>query len=177
MQKSGNHAQAEVLYLQVLRDEPGNPFCLYGLGTIEMARNNMEKAIPRLQESLQNGYVAETVYTNLGIALQVTGRLEEALHAYAEGSKFDPKNPRYPSNAAVVLAQQGKFDQAFSKVQHAIALDPAFVAAYINAGEILQSMGRKDEARNMYEKASQLDPGNQVARDVLDRFQKETTPS
>ena len=174
MQKQGNLQQAEVFYHQVLQDEPGNPFALYALGTIAIARQEFEKAIPLIRQSISNGYHAETSYSHLGIALQSTGRFQEAIDLYRAGAKLDPKNPRYPSNIAVVLTQMGQPDQALQEIQKALKLDPSFASAYLNAGGILQSMGRRIEARTMYEKATVLDPVNQEARTALQRLTEES---
>jgi tetratricopeptide (TPR) repeat protein len=175
MQKQGNLQQAELFYHQVLQDEPGNPFALYALGTIAISRQDFEKAIPLLRESISNGYHAETTYSHLGIALQSTGRYVEAVDLYRAGFKLDPKNPRYPSNIAVVLTQMGQLDQALVEVERAIKLDPGFASAYLNAGGILQSMGRRSDAKRMFEKAAQLDPNNQDARNALGRLGEDAT--
>jgi tetratricopeptide (TPR) repeat protein len=177
MQKQGNLQQAEVFYHQVLQDEPGNPFALYALGAISISRQEFEKAIPLLRESISNGYHAETSYTHLGIALQSTGRFQEALELYRAGAKLDPKNPHYPSNMAVVLTQLGQTDQALVEAQRAMKLDPKFASAYLNAGGILQSVGRRSEAIHMYEKAAHLDPVSQEARNALRRLMEEPSPS
>jgi tetratricopeptide (TPR) repeat protein len=167
MQKQGNLQQAELFYHQVLQDEPGNPFALYALGTIAISRQDFEKAIPLLRESISNGYHAETTYSHLGIALQSTGRYVEAVDLYRAGFKLDPTNPRYPSTIAL--------DQALVEVERAIKLDPGFASAYLNAGGILQSMGRRSDAKRMFEKAAQLDPNNQDARNALGRLGEDAT--
>ncbi len=172
MHKMGNLSQAEFLYLQVLQDEPGNPFSLYGLGTIAMSKGDMEKAIGLLRQSVTNGYHAETAYTHLGIALQVAGRMDEALEVYRLGTKADPKNPRYPANSSVVLSQKGDLEGALKAAKHAIKLDPAFAPAYVNAGAFLQMAERIPEAILMLEKAVELDPENANSRESLLALQK-----
>lgn len=165
--KAGNLPQAEMLYNQILRDEPGNPFALYGLGTIALVRNQMEKAADLLQQSLINGYAAETVFTHLGIALQASGRTAEALNVYRAGRKAEPKNPRYPANIAVLLAQQGDHEGALEEAKRAIKLDQAFAAGYVNAAASLQALGRLEEAAQMFEKVLQLEPDNTQARESV----------
>ena len=177
MQKQGNLQQAEVFYHQVLQDEPGNPFALYALGTIAIARQESEKASPLLQESIANGYHAETSYSHLGIALQSTGRYQDAIDLYRSGAKLDPKNPRYLSNIAVVLTQMGQPDQALAEIQKALKLDPKLAPAYLNAGGILQAMGRRSEAKTMYEKAAHLDPVNPEAHNALRRLNEDLNAS
>ncbi len=172
MHKKGNLAQAEILYHQVLQHEPGNPFALYGVGAIAVARGEMEKAIPLLKKSMANGYHHEASYTHLGIALQSLNRFDEALAVYRMGKKLDPKNPRYPCNTSVLLAQQGDPEAALKEVLKAIKLDPAFVPAHVNAGTFLQSLERYEEAAAMFEQVLQLDPNHVPARQALAAMRK-----
>jgi superkiller protein 3 len=167
IQKQGNFAQAEVLYQQVLKAEPGNPFSLYGLGSMALQRGELAKAVQLLKQSVANGYHAAATYTQLGIALQTLGRLDEAAEVYRLGIKADPKHPGYPANLSVVLSQKGDLDGALKTVLRAIKLDPAFVPAYINAGGFLQTMDRIPEAIQMVEKALALDPANAEAKVTL----------
>lgn len=177
-QKSGNLSQAEVFYQRTLQAEPGNPFALYGLGFVSITRQDFPAAVTYLKQSWSNGYRAETVLTHLGIALQASGKPEDALEVYRQGIQLDPKNPRYPSNSAVVLAQLGQHEAALISAEQALKLDPEFSPAYINAGGILQSLGRIAEARQMFERATFLDPTNQDAREALRRLlEQESTLS
>lgn len=167
MQKAGSLQQAEILYHKVLGIEPGNPFSLYALGTIAIARGEMSKAIPFLKQALLNGYNDETVLTHLGIALQSTGHGPEAMQLYEAARKTHPKNPRYPSNMAVIKAQTGDYEGALELCRKAIRLDPAFAAAYVNAGIALQNLQRLPEAAEMFEKAIALEPGNASVLEAL----------
>lgn len=172
MHKMGDHGQAELLYRQILQVEPGNPFSLYGLGTIAMARGEMEKAVALLHQSALNGYDAETVYTHLGIALQTLGRVDEALDVYRVGMKADAKNPQYPCNISVVLAQKGDHEGALKEARRAIKLDPTFIPAYVNAGAFLQALERYEDAAGMFEKILQLDPNHDSARQSLEAIRQ-----
>lgn len=167
MQKAGSLQQAEILYHKVLGIEPGNPFALYSLGTISMARGEIAKAIPFLKQALLNGYNDETVLTHLGIALQSTGHGAEAMKLYEAARKIHPKNPRYPSNMAVIKAQAEDFEGALELCRKAIRLDPSFTAAFVNAGFALQGLQRLPEAAEMFEKALALEPANTTMQQAL----------
>jgi Flp pilus assembly protein TadD len=167
-QKVGNMAQAEVLYNQVLREEPGNPFSLYGLGTIALHAGQRTKAVELLRASIQNGYREATVFSHLGIALQTSGQLDEALAVYAEGLKLHPKDPSWVNNASVVLAQKGDLAGALREAKLVIKNFPKDPRAYLNAGQYLTELGEFDEAEAMFQKALSLEPEHVQAKAALE---------
>lgn len=156
-QKVGNAAQAEVLYNQVLREEPGNPFSLYGLGTIAFGAGQRTKAVDLLRASIQNGYREATAYSHLGIALQTSGQLEEALAVYAEGLRRFPKDPSWVNNTSVILAQKGDLAGALRESRLVIKNFPKDPRAYLNAGQFLTELKEYDEAEAMFRKALDLE--------------------
>lgn len=166
-QKTGHVSQAEILYQKVLALEPGNPFALYALGTCAMQRGNMAAAVPFLRLALVQGYLNETVFTHLGIALQSQGLFDEAIEVYRVAAKGDPKNPRYASNAAVVLAQKGDFDAAIAEARKALKLDRNFVPNLVNLAFYLQEQGNLEEAAKTFEKALRLEPDQEPVKAAL----------
>ncbi len=167
LQKSGSLMQAELLYQKVLMAEPGNPFALYAMGTIALDRGNAAAAVPLLRQAYATGYDHETVVTHLGIALQMLGRVDEAMAIYEDAVQRVPTNPRFHSNVAVVLAQKGDYEGGLARAQKALKLDPNFAPACMNAGFILQSLGRHVEAAEMFERTLRLEPGNAQVTEAL----------
>ncbi len=166
-QKLGNRAQAEVLYHQVLREEPGNPFALYGLGSLALHAGEMPKAVELLQGAILNGYREATAYSHLGIALQTSGRLDEALETYAAGLRKFPKDPSWVNNTAVVLAQKGDLEGALREARLVIKNFPKDLRAYLNAGQFLTELARYEEAEAMFRKVLELEPEHIQARAAL----------
>ena len=171
-QKLGNRSQAEVLYNQVLKEEPGNPFALYGLGAIALNGGQMPKAVELLQAAILNGYREATAYSHLGIALQASGRHDEALEVYAAGLKMFPKDPSWVNNTSVVLAQKGDLEGALREVHLVIKNFPKDLRAYINAGQYLTEMSRFAEAEGMFRKALELEPEHIQAKEALESVGK-----
>jgi Flp pilus assembly protein TadD len=167
-QKLGNRSQAEVLYNQVLKEEPGNPFALYGLGALALHAGQLAKAVELLQSAIQNGYRDATAYSHLGIALQSSGRLDEAIGVYAEGLKRFPKDPSWVNNTSVVLAQKGDLEGALRESRLVIKNFPKDLRAYINAGQYLTEMGNLADAEAMFRKALDLEPEHIQARAALE---------
>jgi len=166
-QRIGNTAQAELLYQKVLSAEPGNPFALYALGSCAMQRGQMASAVPFFRQALGQGYLHETVFTHLGIALQSTGQLDEALEVYRVAMKGDPKNPRYGANAAVVLAQKNDLQGAVEEARKALKLAPAFVPNLVNLGFFFQDLGQLQDALETFEKVVKLEPSNELVKSAL----------
>jgi len=166
-QKIGNTAQAELLYQKVLSAEPGNPFALYALGSCAMQRGQMASAVPFFRQALGQGYLHETVFCHLGIALQASGQLDEALEVYAVAMKGDPKNPRYGANAAVVLAQKNDLPGAVEEARKSLKLAPEFAPNWVNLGFYLQVLGRLEGAAEAFGQAVKLDPANEPVKSAL----------
>jgi tetratricopeptide (TPR) repeat protein len=99
------------------------------------------------------------VHNNLGNALFLSGRQEEALTHYQEALRLQPAYPEAHNNLGVALAHLGHPDQAIQHYVEALRLWPAYPTAHYNLGDILYKLGRYGEAANQYRIAWKLRPG------------------
>jgi tetratricopeptide (TPR) repeat protein len=95
---------------------------------------------------------------NTGIALLSLGRHEEALEAYRQAIKLDPKYISPYNNLGNVLRFLGRDEEAIKAYQKAISIDPKYVTPYNGLGNALRSLGRHEEALEAYRQAIKLDP-------------------
>ena len=74
-------------------------------------------------------------YNNLGEALGKSGKVNEALKAYAQAAQVNPEGAAgYYFNAGAVLTNIGKVDDANAAFDKAIAADPTRAEAYYQKG-------------------------------------------
>ena len=108
------------------------------------------------------------VHCNLGVVLQETGQLEEAIAALSPGDRAqDPAWPR-PTTTSAPLCPEGparRGDRRTSATRS--QLKPDHAAAHNNLGGALQEAGRLDEAIAAYRRAIALEPDSAGAHSNL----------
>ncbi|MBL6938940.1 MAG: tetratricopeptide repeat protein [Alphaproteobacteria bacterium] len=82
---------------------------------------------------------------NLGVALKLQGRWEEALAAFDDALKLAPDLPFADANRAGVLAHLKREDEAVAGYRRALAKNPLHMAAHQELNALLYRGGRDDE--------------------------------
>lgn len=104
----------------------------------------------------QNNFIAED---NLGGALILEGREEEAHGHFENAARINPKDPMSRSNLGTYFQTHNQPREAVAQYQEAIALtsDPGLLAqTYANLGTTQRSLGEDDEARKNYNQSLRL---------------------
>ena len=96
--------------------------------------------------------------TTLGIQLQESGRLEEALAPSLAAVRLRPDLPETHNNLGNVYLKLGRLDEAALAYREALRLRPAFPLALSNLGLALAQVGRLDDAVTLYCHAITADP-------------------
>jgi tetratricopeptide (TPR) repeat protein len=117
--------------------------------------------------TLQKNPQCWMAHDNLGVALVVQGRLDEAITHYHEAIALRPTNPRPHYDLGIAFRQQGKNDEAITEYEKALELRPQYEKAHNNLGNILLQTGRDDEAVAHFEKALALHPDYAEAHNNL----------
>ncbi len=115
----------------------------------------------------RDNYIAED---NLGGALLVLGRAEEALPHFQNAARINPRDPTSHLDTAAVLAQSGRPQEAIEAYQNAMPLvtDPRITPiVYENVGLLYANLGNYAKARESYQQALQIDPERTSARTAL----------
>ena len=89
--KVRNLEQAMLLFQKVLKLEPGHPEALHGLARVELKAGRLQDALARLEELVASGHRTAFVLTDLGLMLQMFGRMDEAEQAYREAEGRTPE--------------------------------------------------------------------------------------
>ena len=95
---------------------------------------------------------------NLGVALDVQGRFDEALAIYHEAEKIGPPRYQVHKNLGNVLSLLGRHAESLAEYQQAIHLQPDDAGLHSSAGGELAALGRFDEALHEFAVAEQLNP-------------------
>jgi len=106
----------------------------------------------------QNNFIAED---NLGGALLLEGRDEEARPHFEAAARINPRDPMSRSNLGTYYQSHGQGPEAIQQYQAAIHLtsDPGLLAQnYANRGAVQFELGQDEQARRSFEQALQLNP-------------------
>lgn len=106
----------------------------------------------------KNNFVAED---NLGGALVLEGREEEAYPHFQAAARINPRDPMSHSDLGTYLQSHHELQQAIAEYEEAIRLTsdaPLLAQTYANLGAAERALGEDDAAQKSFEQALQLNP-------------------
>src|SRR6185437_2147275 len=157
--QAGRFAEAEGIYRQVLRAEPGNFPALHMLGFLKAQQGRYDEAITLLHKAVRANPADQTVLSHHAGALMAAQRFDEALAAYDRLLARDPRAFDGLYNRGVILSQKNAFEDALASLDQAALLQPGMAAIHYNRGVVLAGLNRNGEALAAYDRALTLDPG------------------
>jgi tetratricopeptide (TPR) repeat protein len=120
----------------------------------------------------KNNFIAEN---NLGGALLLEGKAEEAHAHFVAASEISPRDPMSRSNLGAYLQEHNQLREAVEQYEAVIRLttDPALLAAtYANLGGAYRDLGDGAKAQQSYGEALRLNPNQFNAYLGLGRLQE-----
>jgi Flp pilus assembly protein TadD len=100
---------------------------------------------------------------NMGSALAVEGKTEEAISHYREALRINPAYLDARYNLANALERSGRIPEAIATYNQVLRVRPGMVKAHNNLGIALAETGRLDDAIGHFREVLRLDPGNAEA--------------
>lgn len=100
---------------------------------------------------------ARTWY-NEGVALDDSGRYEEAIECYDRAIEIDPRYAKAFNNRGADLLSLKRYDDAIKSFGQAIDIDPDYKEAWNNKGVALGHQGEFEDAIDCFEEAIEIDP-------------------
>ena len=107
LHNAGRLDDAEALYRDVLRDEPGHQAALHLSGVIAHQRGRYREAVTLIEKALAGGATTAAIHTNCGLAYRALGELEPAARHIASAIALDPESADAHFSYALVLWDQG----------------------------------------------------------------------
>ena len=142
--------------------------CYAGLGQLEIAVQNYERALSIKPEYAKAHY-------NLGSVLQELGKLHDSVKSYENSIAFEPENAQAHNNLAIVLRELGQLEEAEANCRKAIVLDPEYAEGYCSLCVILYANGDFDSAIQCIEKANSINPKSKTIKLLLAILQARKT--
>jgi tetratricopeptide (TPR) repeat protein len=118
------------------------------------------KDLPSLERATETAPNDANAWASLAFALNIVGRLDEALAASEHALALDPRHASAWARKAGALVNLARFEEGLAACERALALSRDDASAWRNKGYALQRLGRPEEALTAYDRALALDPDN-----------------
>ncbi|MDP3839452.1 MAG: tetratricopeptide repeat protein, partial [Methylococcales bacterium] len=163
LHQQGQHAAAEILYEQLLKNQPHHPDLLRCLAALKKLHPQPPIPAPAPPQPAQSNAEQLLAHFNQGLEYQDANRLTDALNSYERVLAIDPHHVDALINRGNVLEDLNRFNDALASYDRAIAARPDYARAHSNRGNVLQSLQRFDEALASYDRALAIQPDYAVA--------------
>lgn len=145
------------------------------LGATTIARNVTYRSDESVwRDVAKKNPLSARAWTNLGVALQVDGRVAEARECYERAISLNPNHAFAHSNTGVILMREGKMAEAIPHLRIAARLEPDAADMRYNLGMALAAegksramAGRMAEAEALLREAVAAQPDNAEAHGNL----------
>lgn len=156
--QAGQLREAEQLYRQILRGNPAHADALHLLGVIGCQMGHAAPAVDYIGRAIALAPRNPVYHSNLGNALQMLGRLDEAVAAYRRALELQPDFVDAHRNLGKTLQAQGRVDEAEKCYQQVLRLKPDHALAHNDLGMLYKNQGRRQEAVACYRQAVRCQP-------------------
>lgn len=154
-QMEGAIDEARAIFQELHERYAEYPGVLRGIGILCVQQGQLLDAERWLREASEREPGEARHWNDLGEALRLLGRLEEATAAYSKALELQPLVEAM-NNIAVALAGQGDLESSKRWLNQAIEAAPEDPYPYNNLGVVLEAEGKFDEALQNYESAVKL---------------------
>ena len=158
LHKQGQIDQAELIYRQILDENPSHADALHLLGVVAHQRGQFGRAVNLIQKAVSLAPDAGTYYCNLAESYRMGGNMTSALAAAKKAVELVPHSPDAHNHLGLAYQMLGKNAEAVVAFRDAIELRSDFALAHNNLGGVLRELEQKDEALAAYREAVRLAP-------------------
>ena len=149
--EAGRLDQAEMLYREIVRVDPGHVDALHLLGVAAHQRAG-HHAAPVDQEVIAKGGSFPLYYSNLGRAFAAWAGCRRRSTPFAKRC-LAPAFAGGRYNLAMAIEATGNVAEAVAEYREVLRCEPGFVRALNNLGALLASRGELQEAADCYAEA------------------------
>ena len=153
-------ARAQLTRLSAIH--PSTPLYLYWLARLDYDQRRYPEAIEKLQRVIRLDPESSRAFDNLGLALDMVGRSDEAEPAFRKAVELNRKLPHPsawpPHNLGALLLRLQQFKESENALRESLRYDPRLPIAHYHLGRVLDAEGRDDQAIDEYRAAATFEP-------------------
>jgi tetratricopeptide (TPR) repeat protein len=158
--RQGRRDDAEKICTRVIKARPDWFDALHLLGVIRLDGGKAGAGFALIESALKLNPQSPQALCNLGRALAMLNRDEEALAAIDRALALAPDDFEALNGRGIVLLKLGRTADALAAFERAAALEPRFLGARLNRGTALAQLGRAEEAVAEFDAVLALTPGH-----------------
>jgi tetratricopeptide (TPR) repeat protein len=156
--QAGNLQQAELLYREILRENPTHAGALHLLGLIAGQVGRYVVAAQLIRQAIRLKPDFAEAHYNLAIMLEKQDNLEEAIVQFQRAVRLRPSYPEAYYNLGNAFYRQDNAVEAAASYQQALRVKPDYAEAHHNLGAALRRPGQLDQACASYRMALSFKP-------------------
>jgi Flp pilus assembly protein TadD len=157
--QAGRLPEAETLFQEVLRVEPGHADAHNWLGVVCQQKGDGGGAVEHLKTAVALRPASADFANNLGIAELKLNDLDAAERSFEKALALNPRLAQGHYNLGLVFMNRRQRERAIACFRQAIALVPDYGNAQLMLGNALSETGQHDEAIAAYRGLAALMPG------------------
>jgi tetratricopeptide (TPR) repeat protein len=156
----GRTEEAMAKFVQALELKPDYPQALYGLGRCHVEKGEIQAGIEKYREALKLEPMMGVYHANLGFALLISGRPDQAIDSFERGLEFGvgPNEAMVRSALGNALVKTGRTEEAVANLLSALEIAPELKEAVGGLGAAYLNLGRLEEALPLLRRARDLAP-------------------
>ncbi len=158
--EAGALEQAEALYQEIIRVDPGHADALHLLGVAAHQKADHRRGAELIGRAIARQSQSALYHSNLGACYRAMNRIPDAIAAFREAIRLEPRFIGARYNLAMALEASGLKDEALAEYREVLRTNPDFVGALNNMGSLLSSLDRCDEAADCFRKAIARNPNS-----------------
>lgn len=156
--QQGRLNEAELIYRQVLDENPQHADALHLLGVIAHQRNQYKRAIELMDRAIKLRPFVATYHANLAEAYRASGQIPEAVAHGQKALELQPDSAETRNNFGLALLSQNRHEEAITHFREALRLKPDFALAFSNLAKALREQDKADDAIAALRDALRLQP-------------------
>lgn len=166
--EQGLPAAAEESYRAAIANRPDDAQLKLDLATLYAeSLRKPGQAVSLLREVVRLKPEMVEAQLQLGMALSMDGRTEEAGRVLDDALRREPSNPRVLHARALAHLKQGQAGKALELLDKALAQRKDYAAAVVARGDALQALGRSEQALETYQRAVAMAPGSSLPHALM----------
>lgn len=167
LQNAGQLDAAATAFEAILREDPDNKVAIYSLGVILIGRNQAEEANELFRHGCVTSPEFAPVWFGFAITCQKLGRWDQALLAYDEAIKADPKYVEALVDKGVLLRNMLRHHDSIKCFETALEINPDHRTALGNYAILLSEFKQVDKSIELFDRLHRLHPDHDYIAGLL----------